>query len=71
MWCLANICGENNLKLRDEIIEQGVLNLVVRELCKTPKKVLYYRTAAWLISNLVRGTPYPSYDKVTFSFCFL
>jgi len=64
MWCLANICGENNLKLRDEIIEQGVLNLVVRELCKTPKKVLYYRTAAWLISNLVRGTPYPSYDKI-------
>jgi len=63
MWILANISGESNLVYRDQILE-GTVSLFAKELTKSPKKIMYYRTAAWLIANLVRGTPYPPYEKV-------
>jgi len=66
MWTLANISGENTLLYRDQILEQGILNMIVKELGRTPKKIVYYRIAAWLISNLVRGEPFPSYSKVNY-----
>jgi hypothetical protein len=68
MWTLANISGENTLLYRDQILEQGILNMIVKELGRTPKKIVYYRIAAWLISNLVRGEPFPSYTKVEKTF---
>jgi len=64
MWALANIAGEKNLKYRDEILKQGILKKIVRQLCTTPKRILYSRTAVWLISNLLRGKPYPPYEEV-------
>jgi len=66
MWALANISGENTLLYRDQILQSGILNLIVKELGRTPKKIVYYRIAAWLISNLVRGEPFPSFEKVFF-----
>lgn len=64
IWALANISGEKNLGYRDEILEQDVLNMVVRELYKGAKTLKYYEISAWLISNLLRGKPYPAYNKI-------
>ena len=64
MWTLANIAGEDNLSYRDQILEEGVLKLIVKNLTLTPRKICYYRTAAWLIANLVRGEPFPPFEKV-------
>ncbi len=69
LWSLANISGESCLSFRDKILDEKVLNLVVRELYKTPRKSVYYRTTAWLISNLVRGKPFPPFEKVTIHYC--
>jgi len=71
MWSLANISGESCLSFRDKILAENVLNLVVREIYKTQKNTIYYRTAAWLISNLVRGKPFPPYEKIEKSFAAL
>lgn len=71
MWVLANICGESNLNHRDKILQMGVLDQVVRELSKTPKQASYNKTAAWLMSNLVRGTPFPPFEKVAKCFAAL
>lgn len=64
MWILANIAGEAEFEFRDKILETEILSFVSRQLCTTHKRVGYYKTCAWLISNLVRGTPFPEYDKV-------
>ncbi len=75
MWTLANISGENNLLYRDQILEHGILNMIVKKLKESPKKVRYYRTATWFISNIVRGEPFPPFEKVKnfidfiFKFC--
>jgi len=68
IWALANISGEKDLAYRDEILEQDVLNLVVRELYKGAKSLKYYEIAAWLISNLVRGRPYPPFNQIAKAF---
>jgi len=71
MWALANISGENTLLYRDQILQEGILNLIVKELGRTPKKIVYYRIAAWLISNLVRGEPFPPFERVENTFAAL
>lgn len=64
MWVLANIAGEDDLKYRDEILELGTLNEIITQLFRPPKRLFYGRTAVWLISNLLRGPPYPAFSKV-------
>jgi hypothetical protein len=64
MWALSNIAGEKDLKYRDDMIENGIVDRIVRQMCTTPKRILYNRCSAWLLSNLLRGRPYPPYDKV-------
>jgi hypothetical protein len=64
MWTFANICGDTNLSFRDAVLQAGVMDQIVRELCTRPKALSYYKIAAWLISNLVRGKPYPPFQKV-------
>jgi len=64
MWTLANISGENNLNYRDQILELGILRTIVKNLGIRPYKIIYYRIAAWLISNLVRGEPFPHFEQV-------
>jgi len=71
MWSLANIAGDNDLSYRDAIIKEGALDLIVRVLATTPKTILFYRIAAWLFSNLLRGSPYPSFDKIEKTFASL
>ena len=64
MWALANISGENNLSYRDQILEEGVLKLLAINLQTAPRAAAYYRIASWLISNLVRGYPFPPFEQV-------
>ena len=64
MWILANIAGEADFQFRDKILETDILAFVARQLCTTQQKLGYYRTCAWLISNIVRGIPYPEYENV-------
>lgn len=63
MWALSNIAGERAIDFRNLILDAGVLKEMVRQLCRTQKKHTYYRTAMWLISNILKK-PYPEFDKV-------
>lgn len=65
MWILANIAGEAEFQYRDVVLETDVLTFVSRQLCRTQKRPAYYKTCAWLISNLVRGTPFPDCANVS------
>jgi len=64
MWALANIASEEDLKYRDMILDQGILKEITRQLCNPPKRLFYTRTAVWFISILIRGKPYPPFEKV-------
>jgi uncharacterized protein (UPF0248 family) len=68
MWTLANIAGDDNMLFRDKILSLDFLKLMVKQLCIGPKRTVYSRTAVWLISNILRGKPYPPFEKV---FCTL
>ena len=64
MWALANIAAEEDLSYRDTILDLGVLKEVVKQLRQPPKRNSYSRAAMWLISNLLRGYPFPSFSEV-------
>jgi len=64
IWTLANISGEKDTAFRDQIIDEDAVNLVIRALCKTPKKMIYYRAAAWLMSNVFHIKPLPPFEKI-------
>jgi len=64
IWTLANISGEKDPAFRDQVIEEDALYLVIRALCKTPKNVIYYRAAAWLMSNVFHIKPCPPFEKI-------
>ena len=64
MWAFANIATEERLEYRDALIKLGVLEEVARQLGRPVKRALYVRTAVWLISNLLKGTPFPPFRQV-------
>lgn len=64
MWALANIAGEDDLIYRDAILKLGTMQQIVKQLCHASKRIIYSRTAVWLISVLVRGKPYPPFNEV-------
>jgi len=71
MWALANIAGEEDFSYRDAVLAEGVLQDIVRNLCRPPKRALYTRTAVWLLSILVRGPDYPQFENVSNSLTIL
>jgi len=71
MWALANVAGEEDLSYRDAVLTEGVLQDIVRNLCRPPKRALYTRTAVWLLSILVRGPDYPVFENVSNSLTIL
>ena len=63
VWIVANIAGET-LEFRDFLLESGIVEKME---CLVPSLKNYTALAtqvAWLISNLVRGKPYPNFEKV-------
>jgi hypothetical protein len=66
MWALSNLAGEEDLTIRDAILDRDIVRSLVKQISTSPKKSSYARTTAWLLSNLLRGKPYPSYDKVNY-----
>jgi len=64
MWTFANIATEDHLIYRDLILQEGVLDFLAKELLTVQKRGLYSRTAVWLLSLLLRGRPFPSFEKV-------
>ena len=64
MFILANISGES-FASRDIIIERGVVPKLVSLLEDETHSRAFITHIAWLISNLVRGTPYPAFEDVS------
>jgi len=64
MWALSNLCGDDDLSIRDEIVDRDIVRTIVRQMSTSPKSKCYTKTASWFLSNLLRGKPYPCYDKV-------
>lgn len=64
MWALANLLGESDFSYRIEILKLDVIKKVIRLLCGAPKSMSYTRTVTWLLSNALRGPPYPPFDEV-------
>ncbi len=64
MQTFINISGEDNLDYRDQILDLKVLDMIARELGRDYRTLEYQKVAVRLISNLVCGPPFPSFEQV-------
>eukprot|EP01080_Neovahlkampfia_damariscottae_P007092 gene7092-11255_t len=60
-WCLGNMAGDSN-KYRDALIQANLLDPLIKLLSSTKTGIL--RNSIWSISNLLRGSPSPSFEDV-------
>jgi len=61
VWALGNIAGDC-YELRDHLLSRGVMGVMVELAESAPLQVV--KTAVWVISNLIRGTPPPPDEMV-------
>eukprot|EP01016_Furgasonia_blochmanni_P009265 TRINITY_DN13835_c0_g1_i4.p1 TRINITY_DN13835_c0_g1~~TRINITY_DN13835_c0_g1_i4.p1 ORF type:complete len:531 (-),score=92.78 TRINITY_DN13835_c0_g1_i4:61-1593(-) len=62
IWGLSNLTGDVH-DIRMKVLECGIVPQLIRIL-KNEKTPNLLRVCSWMISNLVRGKPYPPYEKV-------
>ena len=62
IWGIGNLAGDSPA-VRDRVIDEGGVNAVINFINNT-KNPNNLAQAAWALSNLCRGNPLPSYEKV-------
>ena len=62
IWALGNIAADQTM-YRDQILKRGGMNALIAIVENTPNKTLL-KNAIWAITNLCRGSPYPTYDLI-------
>lgn len=63
-WGLCNVAGDGD-ELRNICLSFGVLDLVLAIIANSPPmKTKNLRTFLWVVTNLCRGPPFPSFEKV-------
>ncbi len=60
---LGNIAGDSP-QCRDLVLQQGVMGPLLQILQELSHKLSLLRNAAWVVANLCRGKPKPSYRLV-------
>ena len=63
IWVLSNVAGDS-LEGRDALIEKGIIEQVEKLLDGNSYQTTFIAHCTWLISNLLRGKPYPPYEHV-------
>eukprot|EP01016_Furgasonia_blochmanni_P017679 TRINITY_DN20384_c0_g1_i1.p1 TRINITY_DN20384_c0_g1~~TRINITY_DN20384_c0_g1_i1.p1 ORF type:complete len:339 (+),score=77.30 TRINITY_DN20384_c0_g1_i1:87-1103(+) len=63
IWGLANITGDTH-DLRLMLIKEGIVEKILHVNTSKQRKIPVIRVTAWLMSNLVRGKPFPLYETV-------
>lgn len=62
LWALGNIAGDC-YKCRDKVILKGGVDCVIRIISNYPTPDVA-KIGIWVLSNLSRGDPLPSYDLI-------
>jgi len=63
IWALANIAGDS-AKLRDHVLEFNVVHLILQLIVQHESRVTMLRNSTWALSNMCRGKPRPSPEKI-------
>jgi len=63
VWILSNVAGDS-LDGRDALLQQGIIENIEKLLDGNSYQTTFISHTTWLISNLLRGKPYPDYALV-------
>lgn len=62
IWALGNISGEN-VEYRDMVLSYGMLPVLLK-LLGTTNNLAILKNGSWVLSNLIRGKPQPSFERI-------
>lgn len=77
LWALGNIAGDADVRMRDQLIQSGVIGHLAQFFehlpsfpWSIPERMQVLQTLSWLMSSLCRGKPAPPLEEVDCAFDF-